>query len=184
MLQCADFKEIPHHFILPKRGPEQENLKIKVFVTGRVSPCVHCQGDHRSSQCPSPLSPRHEPRPAADSQSRDDTAPAAQPAPPPPSAPADKAADDSNYRTPSLQSFDEMNSRPSPSPNEKEEDLSRMKKQKQSYSAAANNNVSKPPPLCDGERSSSSLTSNTSKSSCYQNNWEAYFEWNRNLHNK
>ena len=48
MLQCADINDIPHNFILPKRGPEREDLKIKVFVTGRMSPCVHCQGDHRS----------------------------------------------------------------------------------------------------------------------------------------
>ena len=35
MLQCADINDIPHHFILPKRGPERENLKIKVFVSGK-----------------------------------------------------------------------------------------------------------------------------------------------------
>ena len=62
MLQCNDVKDIPHHFILPKRGPEKENLTIKLFVTGRVSPCAHCQGDHRSSQCQNPPPP-HRPEP-------------------------------------------------------------------------------------------------------------------------
>ena len=71
MLECRDKNEIPHCIGLPKRGAEKEDLKIKVFVTGRVSPCVHCQGDHRSNQCPTPPPPRPEPRRAADSQTRD-----------------------------------------------------------------------------------------------------------------
>ena len=60
MLQCNDIGEIPNQFTLPKRGPEKENLIIKVFVAGRMSPCAHCQGDHRSKQCPNPPPP---PRP-------------------------------------------------------------------------------------------------------------------------
>ena len=35
MIVCSDIDEIPHLFILPKMGPERENLKIKVFVEGR-----------------------------------------------------------------------------------------------------------------------------------------------------
>ena len=70
MLECSDRNEIPHYIGLPKRGAEKEDLKIKVFVTGRVSPCVHCQGDHRSNKCTNPP-PRPEPRRAADSQTRD-----------------------------------------------------------------------------------------------------------------
>ena len=35
MIECSDIDEIPHLFILPKMGPERENLKIKVFVEGR-----------------------------------------------------------------------------------------------------------------------------------------------------
>ena len=63
MLQCNDGAEIPHQFTLPRRGPEKENLTIKVFVTGRLSPCAHCHGDHRSKQCPNPPPPpRPEPR--------------------------------------------------------------------------------------------------------------------------
>ena len=63
MLQCNDVGEIPHQFTLPRRGPEKENLTIKVFVTGRLSPCAHCHGDHRSKQCPNPPPPpRPEPR--------------------------------------------------------------------------------------------------------------------------
>ena len=72
MLECSDRNEIPHYICLPKRGAEKEDLKIKVFVTGRVSPCVHCQGDHRSNHCPTPPPPpRPEPRRAADSQTCD-----------------------------------------------------------------------------------------------------------------
>ena len=73
MLKCSEQNEIPHQFVLPKRGPEKEDLTIKVFVTGRVSPCVHCHGEHRSNQCPNPPPPpRPEPRPqTADSQPRD-----------------------------------------------------------------------------------------------------------------
>ena len=72
MLECSDRNEIPHYIGLPKRGAEKEDLKIKVFVTGRVSPCVHCQGDHRSNKCPTPPPPRPEPRhQTAVSQPRD-----------------------------------------------------------------------------------------------------------------
>ena len=41
MLQCTDTSDIPHNFILPRKGPEGEHLRIKVFVTGRLSPCYH-----------------------------------------------------------------------------------------------------------------------------------------------
>ena len=65
MIECSNWNEIPHCFILPKRGQEREDLTIKVFVTGRVSPCVHCHGEHRSNQCPNPPPPRPESRRAA-----------------------------------------------------------------------------------------------------------------------
>ena len=35
MIECTDIEEIPHTFVLPNMGPEREHLKIKVFVEGR-----------------------------------------------------------------------------------------------------------------------------------------------------
>ena len=35
MLQCDDKDKIPHHFVLPNRGIEGEDLNIKVFIEGR-----------------------------------------------------------------------------------------------------------------------------------------------------
>ena len=35
MIECTDVEEIPHTFVLPNMGPEREHLKIKVFVEGR-----------------------------------------------------------------------------------------------------------------------------------------------------
>ena len=71
MLECKDKNDIPHRFILPNKSPEGKDLTIKVFVTGRVTPCFHCGGEHRSSQCPSSPPSRAEPRRAADSQPRE-----------------------------------------------------------------------------------------------------------------
>ena len=114
MIECSDIDDIPHLFILPNMGPEREHLKIKVFVEGRKA----------ISDLPLPLSSR-------DSEQQNDTLEPAnnsltrsashdtllkQPAaatptnqPPPP------------ILTPSCRP------RPTPSPNEEQPDLKRVR---------------------------------------------------------
>ena len=120
MVECDDVGDIPHSFILPKMGPEYEDLKIKVFVDGR-KPC-------RDTSAPLPQPSHDEGILENTTDPNNTTLPLAQPAVLP------STTEENRQATPAFQNHPPTHTpsarprqRPTPSPSEDQPNLKKVR---------------------------------------------------------
>ena len=130
MIQCESIDKIPHHFILPKRGPEKEDLHIKIFIEGRKT-----KDSRPSPPASAPaIAATHTPAPAHHV--------------PPPPTPATRPAATAHHAPPPPNPTAQSATPPSYGLTEKNSN------DKKSYAEVSSHDVPMPPPQRDDEDNS------------------------------